>query len=162
MITPISPLDNRSLRLRQAKAWCGKRCVRSTSWGVRKIWRMWNRWRVPRTAHRLKSVSKLNPRLERFATDRLRENASGECFLKMTPENEGSIAASRNTRSLIRHHLYVMTAWPSSILMSPTSGGSRSFSRFSGDAIIFSTAEFSTDCGRGIEPSIPLMGSNFM
>ena len=69
--------------------------------------------------------------------------------------------AVREKNLPIVRHLYVITAWPSSILMSPTSGGSRSFSRFSGDAIIFSTAELSTDCGRGIDPSIPLMGSNF-
>ena len=59
-------------------------------------------------------------------------------------------------------HLYVITAWPSTILMSPTSGGSRNFSRFSCDAINLSTAEFNTDCGKGIEPSIPPTGSNFI
>src|SRR5215472_10904052 len=59
-------------------------------------------------------------------------------------------------------HLYVITAWPSTILMSLMSGGSRSFSRFSGDAISLSTAEFNTDCGNGKDPSIPLIGSNRM
>ena len=42
-ITRISRRASLSSRLPRAKAWCGKRCVRFTSWGARRICRMWNR-----------------------------------------------------------------------------------------------------------------------